>query len=179
MSGCNHKMKGLNDHEDCACIECTRGPGTLDHLIKTGISNMGWVVIPVIDAQPFPFCYTVGLTETFGHPEFVMQGNFAWKQMANIINTAAKELAENPEAFRTDEVSGIIQVEVDGKVQNSVIGCRGVTRENKLALCCKATNRYGDDGFQVKQLILPDTQGRLPWHSGADAAFNRRHVVLY
>jgi lysyl-tRNA synthetase class I len=44
-----------------------------------------------------------------------------------------------------------------------VIGCREVTHAKKLEMMNQACNRYGDNGFQAKQLVFPDEHGKLPW----------------
>jgi len=178
----HHDNEGCETHEAggaaCPCVQCMFGPQAMNALIEQGIERVGFVVIPIEDGDP-PFCYTVGLTETFNHPEFIMQGKFNPNQMAEIIGGAVDKLREDEDAFNHEEVPDVIKVKVHGELQDGFIGCRDVTAENKIALLCRAVARYGEDGFQAKQLIFPDQHALLPWQEGFNQDWGQAQKVLY
>jgi hypothetical protein len=169
----------VEGEEICECYQCAFGPQAMQALIEQGIRDVGWIAIPIADGEPFAFCYTVGLKETFGHPEFIMQGNFDPRQMAQIIGEAVEKLREEPDAFQAQEVPGVIKVRVHGVIQDGMIGCRDVTRENRLGLLCRAGSRYGDDDFEAKQLIFPDQHALLPWQPGFNEEWGAQQATLY
>lgn len=164
-----------NDNEGCECLECVNGPGAIAAKVEEGIQAMGWVVVPIIDAN---FVYTVGLTETYNHPEFIIIG-FPPRIACNIVGEAVEKLKQDREAFRDQEVGGVIQVRVHGELQPSHLGCRRVMREKKLDLLCRAVARYGEDGFEAKQLIFPDMHGVLPWQPGFNQEWGQCQPALY
>lgn len=166
------------EDEECACVECARGPGAIRDMIEEGIQRVGWVLIPIVDGLPRPFAYTVGLTETYNHPELIIIG-FPPQAMCQIIGEAVAKLEEDGEAFKVEEVPGVIKVKVHGVLQDGLLGCRDVTKKNKLELLCRAVARYGEDGFEAKQLVFPDMHGILPWQPNFNEEWGQCQPKLY
>lgn len=165
------------DQHEGECVCCARGQ-TLSELIDEGIKSFGYAIMQIMD-QPFAFCYTIGLTETYDHPEFIMRGDFSVRQMADLIGVAVDALGENPNLFQDEEVYGIIKVNVHGTIEDRVLGCRAVNNVSKQYLA-KAADRYGGfENFQAKQLVLPDTHGMLPWQIDFDDTWGDYQDVLY
>ena len=160
------------------CVCCSQGLDRSAEMIEEGIEQQGFVIVPIADGEP-AFAYTIGLKETYDHPEFIISGNFNPMQMCNIIGEATELLKENTQAFQVREVTGVIKVKVHGEIQDGVIGSRKVTRENRLNLLCQAAGRYGDDGFEALQLIFPDQHGVLPWQPEFNLAWGDVQSVLY
>lgn len=163
--------EGLQPH-DCAC--CSGGREHFKELVNSHIQENGYTMVPVTSHEDdFVFAYTIGLTETWHVPELVICGKFAPMQVCGILQTAAEMVRDQKtrRIFCGDSysVAGVIQVKVHGEIQDGNIGCRPVTRANKLEMLCQAANRYGDDGFHAVQLILPDLHGLLPWDTGYDS----------
>lgn len=101
------------------------------------------------------FVYTVGLTETYAHPEFIIIG-FDCNQAEKIIQCAV-EMIEDEKSVGVFE-----NVQIDHVLEGVPVGCKSVTNEN-LASYLKIANIRYFGIFHAKQLILPDLQGKLPW----------------
>ena len=172
----------MNEGVNSKCVGCEQprcAPEAIQALVARGIKVDGFTMISVGAGEPFPFVYTVGLTETFNHPEFIMQGAFHPNQMVEIIAGAIDRIQAAPDTFKDLEVPDVIIVKVRGELQDGLLGCQEVTRENKLALLCRAAARYGDDGFVAKQLIFPDQNALLPWIPGFNRDWGKNQARLY
>lgn len=123
--------------------------------INTMIDQSGFVGIkvPGNGAGKPSFVYTVGLTETYGHPELIIYG-FDCNQAEDFLNIAVDMLEENSDIFNADRVSGL--------ADDVVVGCKSVTSDNLSEYLKIANIRYFGI-FQAKQIIFPDLSGRLPW----------------
>lgn len=167
--------------EDCGqshdCVSCQFGEEEFNRRLQEGIEKRGWIAIPV--SAEIPFCYTVGLTETYDHPEFIMKGRFDPHQMISIIGEAVTKLEEDRDAFDHIEVGGVIKVMIDGELRDGSIGCMPVKEEEKIDHLYRASTRYGDDSFDALQLIFPDPAGLLPWNHGFNAEWGENQPALW
>jgi hypothetical protein len=179
---------------DLACECCVHGEAENNATIDTKIKELGATIIAVFDATP-PFVYTVGLTETFNKPEFIMIGDLDIQQMGEILGMCIDKLKKDPTHFDSIEVRGIIEIKtpVEPNVakssksskssnvqkQDGCMGCREISKDNKEKLCGQATARYADRGFKVKQIIIPDQNNRLPWHENFDTHWGTLQPQLY
>lgn len=155
---------------DCLCCNGV-SPNDIHAMIQEGIDKVGFAIVPVSGGEkkrPL-FAYTVGLTKA-GLPELIIDGDFQ-QQLINILGMSADHLLANRDAFNGTEVSGIIQVMVHGKLVDGVLGCRPVTKENRLEHMGWARARYGVEGFTANQIVVPDLHGKLPWHDGFNQAW--------
>jgi hypothetical protein len=147
------------------CVACTHGTEEVTRRIQEGIEDAGWVLVPVVDGN---FAYTVGLTETYDRPEFLVDCRDLDTAMY-IIQSAVTELDKNIDAF-TDktEVPGLFEVLTTNGTNpvDGIVGCRPVSDEFRTSLLGRAVLRYGVDGFQALQLVIPDVRNKLPWHPG-------------
>lgn len=169
------------DEEGCEmrCQQCEHPNMDFQATITEHIRlNGGCAVIPVFDSG---FVYTVGLKESFGCAEFIIAGSFGVDQMCEIITEALNVLKKNHAAFDGEEIPGIIKLidPVSGDLVDGILGCRTIVKSARTELMCKAAQRYGDDGFEGKQLVFPDQAGRLPWHPGFDKMWGRSQRTLY
>ena len=101
------------------------------------------------DAQ---FTYTVGLTETFGHPEVILLGT--WQHAHPFLNAVGDLVGEGRRfapGVTSDEVLDEFTVRFD-PVSDS---CR-------TELLTLADWAAGRKPFDALQLVLPDTSGRWP-----------------
>jgi len=170
-------MQSESNCHDLECVGCKHGPQAIQASVEKGIAKVGWVMIPVADGDP-PFVYTVGLTETYKHPELIITG-FPPNAMIEILEAAVDKLKESRGAFEGALVPGVIQVNVHGKLQDGVLGCQKVRRKKRLELLRLAVNRYGADNFAAKQLVYPDPHGILPWQPGFDSEWGKAQPKLW
>lgn len=152
----------------CECAHCHNSPEDVHAMVEEGITKMGFIMVPVFDAEP-PFVYTIGLTETFKHPEFIMVGDIDLNQMINIVGTCAEKLKTVPSHFvGKDEVNGILEYNIGGNPVDGIIGCKTIKVQNHTKYMGQACDRYGEYGFTAKQIIIAGPDGRLPWDENAD-----------
>lgn len=167
--------------DPCGCVKCHNSPEDVQAMVDEGIKKMGFIMVPIFDAEP-PFVYTIGLTETYKHPEFIMIGDIDLEQMINIVGTCAEKLKTNPEHFvGKDEVNGVIEYNINGKTVDGLIGCKTIKPQNHTEYMGQSCDRYGKDGFTAKQIIVADTNGRLPWDENANPEWiiSANQIKLY
>jgi hypothetical protein len=152
----------------CECAKCNHSPEDVEAMVAEGIAKMGFIIVPVFDDKP-PFVYTIGLTETFKHPEFIIIGNIDLKQMIDIVGTCAEKVKTSLTHFvGKDEVHGVITYNVNGKSVDGPTGCRTIKKQNHTEYMGQACDRYGKDNFTAKQIVIAGPDGRLPCDENAD-----------
>jgi hypothetical protein len=150
----------------------------IQHVINTcneRIQKYGFTCMGIgadVDAQPPkpPFTYTVGLTQSYGHPELIVFGL--------PFETAMGVLAEAARRIRSGEL-----VCKDGGTDHKLlqgypatfraIPSPAVRKHMKVARVIE-----GDD-IKALQIIWPDAHGRFPWETGADPAVAPAQPLLY
>lgn len=144
-----------------------------DHLRKVDeiIRRVGWCVQGVGggDDDP-PFAYTVGLTETFGHPEIFIVG-FGFQMSQNVLNSAADAIRRG---HRLD--SNKLADEV---IQNFPVAVRTLGKKQAGARGKVARARYAPKGFEAVQMFLPDASGRFPWDPACDPKYAEVQTRLF
>ncbi|MDK2126841.1 DUF4262 domain-containing protein [Parachitinimonas caeni] len=124
--------------------------------IQKHIETMGHSIIGV-DAEEDepPFAYTIGLTETYDHPEilvFCLDADSA----KIILNNVISEIEDG-------------EVLSDGmylsRMANLPIAFKAIPFDAAKEFACQAVYRYEDSPFtpQFLQLVLPDQEGKFPW----------------
>ena len=114
------------------------------------------------DTTDVPFCYSVGLWQTWRHPELLLYG-LNWDDTVTVMTALAEEI-------RAGRTFGHGQIDRE-------------TFDRRIAFVDVPPDRY--DGripvtimyyrgfdFPVVQVVTPDDRGRLPW----DAAYDAKHV---
>lgn len=152
----------------CECAHCHNSPEDVNAMVDEGIKIMGFIMVPVFDAET-PFVYTIGLTETYNHPEFIMIGDIDLEQMIDIVGTCAAKLKTAPTHYvGKEEVDQVLMYNINNKLIDGIIGCKTVVMQNLAEYMGQACNRYGLEGFSAKQIIIAGPDGRLPWDENAD-----------
>jgi len=176
------------DHENCQCAVCAEliTPGTLKVFIDTMIKKNGFAIAPVIDpGNPtfVPFHYTIGLTEIHKSPEIIIIGHFNSTLINALISKIVEQIRTNPAVLDTEEINNISQIKLDdGNMKYVSLGCR-IAKDRFKEMCCgRLIDRYGEDAFRLRQIILPDEKGKLPWHKDFDTHWSKcqaRQISLY
>ena len=122
----------------------------------------GWYAASVSDHDP-PFLYTIGLMQTFNHPEFIVFG----LDPAN-AHVLFSQLVQDIRAGRSYGEPNVYQVNIGG--ENHRIGVRPVhVTQHPLYLgfamgYCRHIGRWGE--LEAMQVFWPDSSGRFPFDAG-------------
>jgi uncharacterized protein DUF4262 len=126
--------------------------------IQDDIERVGWSVVAVMDNPPF--AYTVGLTESYDHPELIIYGIGA-KNAHQILANAVQHIKEG-EVYRAG-----------GKYSEILDGYDVEFRVHQEYPLTAATSYYralGKD-WEALQLVWPDADGNFPGEEGMDPEF--------
>jgi len=139
--------------------------------IRGNIRQYGWAVQGVMaepDGAP-GFCYSIGFTETFGHPEVYTVG-FHMDLCLGLINEVGELLKKGYE-FR------------------SSVLCDRVIRDFDVAfrpLVPASLSDYNNVGkvvlgkpFEAVQMFLPDPNGAFPWDDDCDPSYSQMQMALF
>ena len=131
-------------------------------LIKTHIKEVGWHLRLIHGEEEEPsFLYTIGLWETYRHPEILL---FATGQDPNAVAGSFRALIKRViegERLEAGRVYAKVFAEYDGAVRE--ILPQYFPRYLEMAVLT-----YDTYDFPAVQLYWPDLEGRFPWQSGFD-----------
>lgn len=134
----------------------------LEGEILASVETVGWHVCVVAEDEEGPgFAFSIGLFESFGHPEVICFGPPP-ETLAAIVNLVS-EAARDGIGF------------VDGAVSSDVIeghrcAFRAVSKTAYREYFGYALWFYEGDEFPALQIVLPDRHGLFPWEEGASEA---------
>jgi hypothetical protein len=142
-----------------------------DSKTQRAIKEYGWQVTCVLEELPdYPgFGYTVGLTETWNHPEVIVfdllvdDANGVLNALARVVQGGTRLEA----GMRIPDILEGVDVEI-----------RAVLPRWRDEYLLGACTRYGVENFDAVQCVWPDQEGRFPGEFGADAEFLRFQPIL-
>lgn len=138
---------------------------------KSHIEQFGLSVIHVSEDEIGPaFSYSVGLFQTYQHPEIIMFG-LPQESMQIIINNFAYEI-ESGTTYRPDELYGDILPDYDCILKM-------VPSEWYDDYVGQAQRFYQGSSFQLLQCVWPDLNHKFPWQPGFNANWRNRQPLLY
>ena len=114
-----------------------------------------------------PFMYTIGNYHR-GLPELLVVDTDA-EFVAGILNRLGTIQRDRGKAFADEEI-----VSVGGKYPLRIVDA-GVIGRKRYATFVGIF--YGTDNYEVRQVLLPDTQGRWPDTPGCDAPYRNQPVL--
>jgi hypothetical protein len=125
-----------------------------DKKLISDIQEYGWhvIMIPLDDEGP-AFAYSVGLFQTFGHPEIIVFG-LDLGVMHQIINLIGEEVRHGRRFADAETVPGILE--------SYDVRFLDVARRHYPDYFGYAHWFYKGDDFPVLQCVWPDKQGRFP-----------------
>lgn len=141
---------------------------TLD--IEGKVKRAGYAVVAVIGDQANPtFAYTIGLSETYSHPEIITIGLPA-RTAHHLISRVVDVLEDGgcvPLDGRMAEIASgfdmfFAAVKSD-RVQDRMLAC---------------VSRYGED-FPVMQMVWPDKNNVFAWEDGYDISEYAGQPILF
>jgi len=115
----------------------------------------GWYHTPA-DA----FAYTTGFCSSYGAPDLVVCGQGALAR--DLLSEAARQL-KSGKRFRPGAPYG-------GFFDDCDVWFLPVAKRNYETYAGWGQWFYGGDGFDLWQMVVPDSAGRLPWQEGFDPA---------
>lgn len=164
-----------------SCEMCSRHHNrqSLKAKIQSAIDENGWMVIFVAgDEKSTSFAYTIGLTETLKQPELILVCNVGQATAYHILNEAAKAVKQDPTLYNAKTLPDIVKIIRDGALVEAPVSLSPLHSMARTELMCQAAARYGDSGFEAKQILLPDRAGLLPHEEGFDPEFGEAQPVL-
>ncbi|MCH2045275.1 MAG: DUF4262 domain-containing protein [Saprospiraceae bacterium] len=144
------------------CIDLNR---TKEHIQKYGLS------IPMIEATDYlpSFAYSVGLQETFNHPEIICLG-LDTQTMHSLINNIA-DIVEKEGDIKANQ-------EYDNILENYRATFLKVDPRNIEDYFGVAINFYGTIKIDALQLIWTDRNNKFPWEDGFEDVFKYKQPLL-
>jgi hypothetical protein len=140
------------------------GATSMEEAIAEVVRQHGWYAASISDHQP-PFLYSIGLMQTFDHPDFIVLG-----LERSIAHALFSHLVLDMRAGRSYSEPGVFSVAI-GDDQHQV-GLRRVhpTRhELYLGFAMGYHRHIGRSGeFQAMQVFWPDGVGKFPFEVGCD-----------
>jgi hypothetical protein len=134
------------------------------------IRQYGWTVVLIEAGAYLPsFGYTIGLQETFGHPEIIAFG-LSVKNLHGILNTAG-------ELVREGEIIAAYKLYSEFFTAGKVVFLP-VDRRNTADYFGYAIEYYGTHEIPALQLIWPDRNQRFPWEKDFEGEFVFRQPLL-
>ena len=133
---------------------------TEDEELVAAVRTHGWQAISISDCDP-PFLYSVGLSETFSHPEVIVFGlpaNNAYRLIADLVEGLRKGL-------RFD-ISGTSKAEVFA----TEVGFRPVDETQHPLYIGYAMGFCRLVGVRLKamQVFWPDSKGKFPFETNCE-----------
>jgi Domain of unknown function (DUF4262) len=138
--------------------------------VKNIITQHGWCVLSVFSNEGLPdFSYTVGLWETYQHPEILVLG---FKQdLAHPVLNEVGELIKAGQVLKTAQPYHDVIDEYPVQFLN--IDQRNIP--DYLRVCC---NIYGEGKFPAMQLVWPDKASKFPWEEDFNERLRNIQVLL-
>lgn len=155
----------------------------MENHVNQMIRTHGFAFVTIADGAP-PFAYSVGMSKTYGLPEFVVVGTFGPETMNALAGCVHSLVTANPNALRgpgptiADALACTDPRNPLGVPVKYAIGWKVVPRHRVAGPAATipmtlATKRYGEAGFEVRQLFAPDANGKLPWDGDCSPAWKR------
>ena len=130
--------------------------------IHADIEKFGWSAIYVYPdaSNPVPFGYTVGMMETYGHPELIVYG-LGTEDAHGVLRNAAR-LIKNGEVL-TDGESYKEIVDEPYSIE---------ARSHHSGPPMNWATKYYDQETEAIQLVWPDKEGLFPGEEGCNERIN-------
>jgi hypothetical protein len=135
------------------------------------VRDYGWHVLNVFspEGRRPNFSYSVGIYESFGHPELIVFGLSleTGHKLINVVGDAIKAGREFQHGTSSADL-----------IEGYDCVFRAVPRHLYPEYFGLGIWFHGDEEFPVLQLVYPDRYGRWPWDEGVDAGFRASQPIL-
>jgi hypothetical protein len=140
--------------------------------MERDIAALGFTVMAVFpSSKSHGFAYTIGLSESTGHPELVLFG--LPLPVAHLVLSDIARLIKAGARYNDGDVIP--------EIVNMPLAIRSVEHEMASKYTVQLFNMYpsAEAPPPVMQLVLPDTQGRFPWAEDFDEKFRTMQPPLW
>lgn len=141
-----------------------------DEKVFADIQQYGWHVVQILEDEVRPaFAFSIGLFQTFQHPEIIIFG-LPLEMARQVLNNIGQEIEQGkqywPAAAHDDILEGYkcSFLAVDRKWYAEYLGY--------------AIWFYKGEPFPVMQCVWPDKQHRYPWDSDFNEQLRERQPLL-
>jgi hypothetical protein len=148
----------------------TVGDDAPEQKVIDDIATYGWHCVGIhAEGDESPFAFTVGLFQTFGHPEFIIFG-LASKVAHQILGLAVNAIRSGAPLDLSLPTDQLLEgypccfVRVPESQYHEHVGF--------------AVWYYRGDSFPLYQIVFPSRDGHFPWHPEATASFRDFQPVL-
>ena len=147
-------MENKREQSEFECAICA-GDTNFYENIKEIIKRVGWMVIAVgtEDDGIIPFAYTIGVSETFNHPEFFISG-LDMLTSQSILNAIVLKIKTHEEKIKSGDLLDEI---IDGGYQMKVIQMDTDTYKDRIIQAVE----YYKKNLSFLQVVWPDTEGEF------------------
>lgn len=142
----------------------------MENRTKENVQTYGYTVMMIPADNYLPaFAYTVGLFETYQHPEIVAVG-LPHTTLKVLIDNVCNQIKEGKRFESNNSYSNVISkhdvcfVEVDQTFYPEYLG--------------QATDYYGSKNFPCIQLVWCDSQGNFPWDENFDVSLELKQPLF-
>jgi len=137
---------------------------------KTNIGKFGLQVIMVESTDYLPsFAYSIGVYETYKHPEIICFG--LSNNLGHAIINDVAELIKNGEIIKTNK-------NYDNIFDNSRAEFLLVDKKNISDYFGAAINYYNNEDFPAFQLVWTDKNNKFPWEKDFEEKFIYQQPLL-
>ncbi|NJR52844.1 MAG: DUF4262 domain-containing protein [Leptolyngbyaceae cyanobacterium CSU_1_3] len=134
------------------------------------IAKYGWHAIKIMgDSEGPAFAYSIGLYETYHHPEIILFG-LPLSLMHEIMNVISNEIKAG-KGFQTG-------VRYESILDNYEVTFLAVNQADYAAYLGYALWYYQGTSFPVLQCVWPNRNGAFPWEAEADQQFQMQQPIL-
>jgi hypothetical protein len=136
---------------------------------RRDISEHGYHLTYVLgDTTDVPFCYSVGLWQTWEHPELLLYG-LNWDDTVTVMTSLAAEI----------RIGGsFTDGQIDEETFNRKIAFVDVPADRYEGQIPITIMYYQGFDFPMLQVVTPDEQGRFPWDAKCDPTVMARQPLL-
>ena len=125
--------------------------------VRSDVDTYGWHVAKIGgDDRAPPWAFTIGLEQSFGHPEVLVFGMEL--ELLHALLNQIGELVKHGRSFDPGE-------RADGLLEQNPPEFRSVDPRWQGAFTGNAAWFYRERSFRVLQCFWPDSTGRMPWRS--------------
>ena len=148
----------------------TVGEDKSEQKVINDIATYGWHCVNIMADGELPsYSFTIGLFQSYGHPELIIFGLKAEvaHQILAIVADAAKsgdplDLTQPTDALLNNYSCCFVQVPLT-EYRDNVGYCRWY---------------YQGNGFPLYQIVWPSRSGLFPWHPDATSEFRATQPVI-
>ncbi len=143
----------------------------IEQHIRGDIERFGWHVAKIEgDDRVPPWAFTIGLGDTFDHPE-VLAAGMSLEQLHALLNRIGDLLRAGNRFADGQHVHNILE--------GFACSFRRIDPAWHQPFAGNAAWHHRDDGLELLQCFWPDPEGRFPWDDGFPADLIPLQPMLY